>query len=257
MISCNGAPLNTSYLRALLAAFKTDAVSDKLKERTENRTYHAIPEDGATGDANRLMAFLEMVTGWEAELFSKESDTTVEALRDWVNPVRWWDKSTSGQGMIQLYYNPTFLLDKSDRLRVIRPEEQEPARPCPFTFEEYSQTELKALLESSTTHDAPPQKTQSPFARLPENLTMIDQRFRLLDPANDVHSSWEVMYGECMNLTRYICLEEPEENGCDETIVDTQLLENTKWIVRLKEGIPDSRLKDGILGLSEDFVALL
>lgn len=230
MLLTSEAPLTTLLIRALLAAFGNEAVGDKLKERTENRTYHAIPEDKGARDANRVMAFLEMVTGQEAETLLKGDDLSLEELREWINPGRRCGDDLPTDGQVQLDYNPTILLDKEDKLRVIRPlhrwELELPPVPCPILSEGYEWSKLKDYQE---THEAVSPKNLAempPFPCLSQSLNKTEQSFRLLDPATGEHGSWELMYGKCMTIPRHICVD--RQTGCDEIIVDKDLLENMK-----------------------------
>ncbi|KAJ9116513.1 hypothetical protein QFC24_006746 [Naganishia onofrii] len=117
--------------KALLAAFENEAVKNKLKQ-TEGTNYHAIPDSDTIGDADRAMAFLEMLTGLEAEKFE---GTTVKDIRSFINPLAQLGPDTRPDGRQRLDYNPTIVLDKKNKIRAIRPthsNERQNGLACPM-----------------------------------------------------------------------------------------------------------------------------
>lgn len=238
-------------------------MAKKLKEQTKKRRYHAIPASEEVGDADRAMAFLEMVTGMETEVLRNETtEIKIEDFREWINPRR----ETSGR--VQLDYIPTILFDKEHRMRVIRPEDiyYDKVNPCPIPFEGYSEAKLKdyyAKEEKNTPEPPQTKQEEAPVEDEPEavDLTGIPQRYRLLEPTALQHKSWEVVESyhmedfevrttrKCQDIMRYVCGD--GKTGCDEIIADMKLLQDMKWVVRLKNASDDSllRIPEGLVPL--------
>lgn len=231
-----------------MAAFadETVGVGKKLKTPTEKRTYHAIPEGDAPGDAARTMAFLEMLTGREAEvLHITQEKTQVQEIRRWVSPEKRVTPAPSYSNLdpievLQLDYNPTIFCDKANNIRAIRPIiMNDRYKPCPYkegnSPVKPPPPQKRARKEAAVSHSPGGRRDEVPGAKIVP-LEGVSQSFRLLDPTalGSVWAQTDTYTGlSCAYRKGYTC-PEGTMTGCDLTVTDDDLLKNGTWIVRLK-----------------------
>ncbi|KAJ9112911.1 hypothetical protein QFC19_000466 [Naganishia cerealis] len=231
------------WQRALLAAFNQSEVAEMLK----TPGFHQIPSDTALGNADRAMAFLEMLTGRAAEKFEVTDTTTAKELEEWLGPSG-KDESTQTGG-VPLDYNP-FILFSEKKLRPVRPvhsysDSSDDA--CPITPEEYDKRE-KEWEQSQKEHGFP--STRSLERQDDEDSNdhtgisardFISRPYRLLNPATPPRQLFKKIYESiCENVFTYGC-EAGKPNPCDEFIdLNSDSLKNMKWAIRLKDFEPDT-----------------